>query len=277
MIIIKFGGSVITDKSKTCTYNNILTKQLLDELANFYDNLNLNRAHKTTGSICRDLNNEFKIVIVHGAGSFGHIKAKEYRLNEGYQEDSQYLGVSEVSRDVRELNLLFINDILSYCFPVISIPPYTVIKNDNKTISHFEFESFTNTLDMNNIPVTFGDVVVDNSLKFSICSGDSIIQHLAQEFNPTHVIFITNVDGLCTNNPVNEDAELISHLTENTFRSAFTDQNINPDVTGGIFLKGKIALTLAKNGIKSYIINGTKPGRFTSALLGEEVEGTIVE
>ena len=37
MIIIKFGGSIITDKSKKGVYNTAATRQLLGELRNAYE------------------------------------------------------------------------------------------------------------------------------------------------------------------------------------------------------------------------------------------------
>lgn len=275
MIIIKFGGSAITDKAKECTYKSDVTKQLLSELTDYYDNkVGINNKSDNPNRI---LNKDFQIILVHGAGSFGHIKAKNYKLDSGYIDDSQLASISEVHRDVRELNLRVMNDFLSYGFPVISIPPMMVLQNSNKEISSFESSIFDEILGLCNIPVTFGDVVTDDKLKFSICSGDTIIQHLAKKFKPTHVIFITSVDGLCTKNPINQDAELIRNLTEDSFARACTDQNINPDVTGGIFLKGKIALNLARNGIKTYIINGTIKGRFRDALSGGDMVGTIAE
>ena len=91
------------------------------------------------------------------------------------------------------------------------------------------------------IPVTFGDVVPDDSLGFSICSGDTIIQKLATEFKPKRVFFISDVDGLFTSNPaLDNSAELITTLTQSSFSSACTSENINPDVTGGIYQKAKI-------------------------------------
>jgi isopentenyl phosphate kinase len=275
MIIIKFGGSAITEKSKECTYRPEITKQLIGELARFYDT-NFGGQEITNSS--RAINSDSQMILVHGAGSFGHIKAKEYNLDEGYLGRSQLLGLSEVHRDVRDLNKLFMDDLLKYNFPAIAIPPLAIIKNDNKLIKSMDFSLFDSILGLGNIPLSYGDVVTDDTIKFSICSGDTIIQQLAHRYDPSHVIFLTSVDGLCSENPQkNEDAPLIRHLTQESFDSACTDQQINPDVTGGIFQKCQIALELAKMGIKTYIINGTKEGRFLEALIGGDVEGTTAQ
>ena len=59
MIIIKLGGSVVTDKSKPMTARHDVIDRLSKEIAS------------VPGSK----------VIIHGGGSFGHIKAKEYELH----------------------------------------------------------------------------------------------------------------------------------------------------------------------------------------------------
>jgi isopentenyl phosphate kinase len=275
MIIIKFGGSAITDKNKECTYRPEITKQLIGELAKFYDGHPTRAADQTSSRL---QNSDFKIILVHGAGSFGHIKAKENKLDEGYSESSQLIGLSQVHHDVRKLDQLFLDDLLRYNFPAVAIPPLAIVKNDNKLLKSMDFSLFDNILELGNIPVSFGDVVLDDTLKFSICSGDTIVQQLAYRYNPSHVIFITSVDGLCSENPQkNSGAPLIRDLTQESFDSAYTDQQVNPDVTGGIFGKCQIALELAQKGIKTYIINGITEGRFLAALSGVDVEGTIAQ
>lgn len=267
MIIIKFGGSVITHKAKKGIFNSKTTQQLLGELRKFLDS---NHAKKTKNS------SDFNLILVHGAGSFGHISASKYQLDKGYKNDKQLIGLSEVHNDVRDLNLRFMNQLLLNGFPGISIPPMVIIRNRAKMVGYMDTEIFRKVLDMHCIPVTFGDVVPDDSLGFSICSGDSIIQKLAEVYKPKRVIFITDVDGLYTSNPtMNNDAKLINELTEESFSNAITSENVNPDVTGSIHLKGKIALALAKVGVESYIINGNVKGRLTSALTGSGFVGTI--
>ena len=72
MFILKLGGSVITDKNKECSFK----KQVMNNLAK-----NIKNANK-------------QIILIHGAGSFGHIQAKKFRLNEGYKKHEQLHGFS---------------------------------------------------------------------------------------------------------------------------------------------------------------------------------------
>jgi isopentenyl phosphate kinase len=266
MIIIKFGGSVITHKAKKGIYNSDTTQKLLNELREYVDNKAKESGEKP--------NND--LILVHGAGSFGHISAKKYHLDNGFKDTEQLFGLSEVHQDVRDLNLKFMNELLLSGFPGISIPPMMILRNRAKTVNYMDSEIFRKVLEMQCVPVTFGDVVPDDTLGFSICSGDSIIEKLAEVFEPERVIFITDVDGLFTNNPnLDSKAKLIKELTRESFSSACTTENVNPDVTGGIYLKSKIALALAGSGVQTYIINGHAHGRLSSALLGQPVVGTV--
>ena len=285
MMIIKFGGSVITHKAKKGIYNSNTTHKLLMELRNYYDELDSNpkrnkerqrKSGQATTVKKDDIN--YDLILVHGAGSFGHISARKYGLDDGFKNNKQLMGLSEVHNDVRDLNLKFLNELLLNGFPGISIPPMAMLRNRAKVISYIDSEIFKKVLDMHCIPVTFGDVVSDDSLGFSICSGDSIIQKLAELYKPSRVIFLTDVDGLATSNPlIDPDAELIEELTTKSFSKACTTENLNPDVTGGIHLKSKIALSLAKSGVETYIINGNVQGRFLAALRGEAVVGTVAK
>ena len=118
-------------------------------------------------------------------------------------------------------------------------------------------------------------------ISFSIESGDSaqiIIQKLSDQYKPERVVFITNVDGLYSANPtLDKSAELITELTDESFSKAVTSQNVNPDVTGSIHLKAKIALAMAKSGVEVSIINGNEKGRLTGALNGDDVIGTVAK
>ncbi len=106
MIIIKIGGSVITDKTKEYTFKT----ETMDKLAE-----NIKKANK-------------QIIIVHGAGSFGHILAKEYELNQGYKRLEQIKGFSLTHEKVQELNSLVLQSLQKNDIPAVSISPHSSIK-----------------------------------------------------------------------------------------------------------------------------------------------------
>ena len=66
-VVIKLGGGLITEKSKLCTPR----KEVIKEIA-----LAINELRS----------NGISMILVHGAGSFGHLKAKSWSLEKGTNE-----------------------------------------------------------------------------------------------------------------------------------------------------------------------------------------------
>jgi isopentenyl phosphate kinase len=220
--------------------------------------------------------------LVHGAGSFGHILANKYKLDEGFKSPKQLAKVAEVKKDVRELNLKIIKILITHTLNPISISPSSIIVNKNKMIDSIDMKAFERPMELQFIPVTFGDIVMDKKLGFSICSGDQIILHLAKNFKPDKVVFVTNVDGLLTKPPTGprsqdliEDIDITSSSDLALVKSVKAKMKV-ADVTGGILTKLKISMEMAKFGIESYIINGSVKSRLKNCLLNRDITGTRI-
>jgi len=255
MYLIKFGGSVITDKSKKFAFKqktvDILSKQI-------------KRADKDC-------------IIVHGAGSFGHILAKKYKLNQGLSNKEQIQGFSKTHESVQTLNTYVLKSLQKQDLPAVSIPPHATLKLNNHLLEEINLEIYEKYLNKNFLPVTFGDVVLDKKLGFSICSGDLLMEVLSEHFKPTKTIFVIDEDGLYTSNPkINKDAKLIDKTDLKQLEKLSTALDSHADVTGG--MKGKIDTikNISKSGIDVVLVNGNKPDRLYKVLIGEDTEGTIV-
>jgi len=256
MYIIKLGGSVITDKSKKSFFKN--------EIMN-----NLSKEIKKTNKKC---------IIVHGAGSFGHILAKKYNLNNGLKNNNQLKGFSETIHMVQVLNTYVLKSLNSNGNQTVSIAPHNILKLNNHKIYKMNYEIFSDFMKKNIIPVTFGDVVLDNKLGFSICSGDLIAFALAKYFKPEKVIFLIDEDGLYTSNPKeNNQAELLKNIKYVDLKQLSTPLNNHADVTKG--MEGKIDMIdkIAKLGIDTILLNGNKPERLYGAIVKNKIIGTIVQ
>jgi isopentenyl phosphate kinase len=255
MIILKIGGSVITNKAK----KNSFKKQIMDQLSE-----EIKRSGK-------------KLIIVHGAGSFGHITAKKYRLQNGFHNDKQLQGFSLTHKLVQKLNSFVIESLYNQDIPVISLSPHSMLRLNNHRLNSFESEMFGHYLEKGFCPVTFGDVVLDDSLGFSICSGDLLILALVQHFKPEKAIFVIDEDGLFTKNPkIYSDAELINVINSNELEKLTTTADSHDDVTKG--MKGKIETikNISKCGIDTILLNGNKQDRLYNVLIGEDDTYTIV-
>jgi isopentenyl phosphate kinase len=255
MIILKLGGSVITDKNKIKIFKN----KLMDSLSE-----NIKKSGK-------------QMIIVHGAGSFGHILAKKYELNDGYKNNGQIKGFSETHEMVQSLNTLVLKSLQKYDIPAVSISPHSIVKLDNHKLAKMDFKLFEDYLERQFIPVTFGDVVLDKKLGFSICSGDLLVGALAKYFKPEKVIFSIDEDGLYTSNPkIDKKAKLIKETTFKKLKDFSTSLDKHADVTGGMGGKINTIKSISKLGIETVLLNGNKPERLYNVLVGKEAKTTIV-
>jgi len=255
MFIIKIGGSVITDKAK----ENSFKKNVIDNLAK-----QIKKSNK-------------EIIFVHGAGSFGHIIAKKYSLNQGYKNKNQLYGFSLTHAMVQRLNSLVLNSLHEISIPAVSLPPHNIMKLKNHKLSSFNYNIFGDYLEIGITPVTFGDVVLDEKLGFSICSGDLLMQILSEYFKPEKAIFIIDEDGLYSSNPkINKNAEFINSTTIEKIKKLKFTANKHDDVTGGMGGKIQTIKNITKLGIDTILLNGNKPDRLFKVLIGEETKSTTI-
>ena len=255
MILVKLGGSVITDKSKLRTFRRPACERLAREL-------------KVASA---------DLMLVHGAGSFGHIEAKKHSLHKGLRSESQLAHVASVQRDVRELNLKVLEALIDGGIRAVSIPPAAATTFRAAEVNTFDRSMFQKVSDIGLTPVTFGDVVPDESMGFSICSGDLMMAELAKAFRPKTVVFCADVDGVFDRDPKRgRGAKLLPVLDRAGLRSLRRTSAKSADVTGSMHGKLERMLAIAEHCEKCMIVNGNVPGRLERAVSGKEVVSTVV-
>jgi isopentenyl phosphate kinase len=255
MFLIKLGGSVITNKAKECCFKQEIMDQLAEEIK---------KANKQG-------------IVIHGAGSFGHILAKQYKLNDGYKQKKQVEGFALTQATVQRLNNLVLASLQNHGVPAVSIPPHAILSLSDHAIARIDYNIFKKYLALGFMPVSFGDVALDNQLGFSICSGDLLIQLLAAEFKPEKVIFVIDEDGLYSANPkTDKNAAFFEHTTVRELEKLTTSADAHADVTEG--MKGKIHTIkqIAKTGTDTILLNGNIHNRLYDTLKGKKVRSTIV-
>jgi len=260
LLIIKLGGSIITFKDKPLTPN-------------------YHAIEKLSGAI-RELKKLYKIIIVHGGGSFGHYWSVKYDM---HTKPSIYPdeGVSRVSESMIKLNHIIIEKFIS-----INLKPYSIHAScfvfNNMECSRDRIMDIMDMIENNDIiPITYGDVVHTTKGNFSILSGDALMKILSINLNPLLSIFTTNVDGIYDSLG---NGKIISNLllSENNGLLTNTDTNIEftnmPfDVTGGMKRKLSESINIVKNGIPVYLINGFYPERLMDVVNGGNFIGTSMK
>ncbi|MGC8608302.1 MAG: isopentenyl phosphate kinase [Thermoplasmata archaeon] len=243
MIIIKLGGSVITDKKAYRKFRPDITNSIIQYI------MKLNE----------------RIILVHGGGSFGHIKSHEYGLPGPANERSR-IGFSIVHRDMAELNNLVSSIAIGMGMPIISVPISSIYccgKIDYSTMEEYAESGF--------VPASYGDVYIKDRNTYGIYSGDDIVLDLARIFRPDRVMFLTDVDGIYDRDPKKyADAKLLHSLNE-----SFTLGIVENDVTGGIKNKMKAMHSISEFCNSVYLMNGFHPERMMDAG-SEKFIGTVI-
>ena len=244
MILVKLGGSVITDKTTYRMFREGAVRRLAREM----------------------LTADEEKIVVHGAGSYGHIYAKEYALQTGLHEERQVEGVAKVMHDVRELDNLVVGALNAEGMWSAPVPPGSSVTMKDGVLSKMDLWPYRRFLKIGLVPVTFGDVALDDKKGVSICSGDQLMLRLAEQFKPRKVIFCADVDGLFTADPnCDPEARLIEEVDQNTLSSIPRTERC-VDVTGSIYAKIEYMLQIARHAGECVIINGSAEGRLASVV-----------
>ena len=250
---MKLGGSVLTDKARYKTPR-------LDAIAR------LSLELVASGE---------RYVLVHGAGSYGHVLAKKHDLARGDDGGiERRLVAAQVHADVRELQSLVLAALRDAGAPAIAISPYDVARLTSGRISNFALEPVHETLARGFVPVLSGDVVPDHARGFGILSGDVLMVELAGALRPERAIFATDVDGIFDRDPSEPGAKLHTRIDLRT--DVRTTESRVADITGSMAGKLERAREVAKAGVPVHIVNGLVDGRLADALAGRQTLGTIV-
>ncbi len=252
MILIKLGGSVITDKSEYRKFQREQVARLCREIADSGRN----------------------VMVVHGAGSYGHVIAKRYSLSRGLVAFSQVPAVAQVQYDVRELSSLVVREFLGAGIPAVSVPPGSCFVMDDGGLVAENTEAIRALAHIGVMPILFGDVVMDRRKGFGICSGDQLMELMSDIFRPERIVFVSDIDGLYSADPKTDaGAEFYPEVDRGILESVSSGSTVD-DVTGGVVNKMESMLRMCSEDRDCVLVNGTVPGRLLSLLRGEDVPCT---
>lgn len=266
MILLKLGGSMLTNKAKPFSLRRAVLRRVASEISAAKEPL----------------------IVVHGGGSFGHPLAKRYALQKGFKGARQLRGAALTREAMEKLNQLVVEALVKKGVNAVSLQTSAIAVCEDKRIKSFNLATLKKFLALGLVPVLYGDVVADEKLGFCILSGDQLILRLAQELKPEKIILAADVDGVFERDPKRfKRAKLIEEINENNYREVL-EKIANTktkkggigatgyDVTGSI--KGKLIelLRLANLGYEAAIVNALEAHRLKKALLGLEVKGTKI-
>ena len=255
MLLVKLGGSVVTEKARLRTPRRAAIRRLATELASVRQPL----------------------LVVHGAGSYGHILASRHRLKEGGSTSAKRAAAARVQADVRELDRLVVDALNRAGFAAVPIAPSVVLTLDDGGVSSMDLTPFLEFSSLGFTPVTFGDIVRDLRRGFSVCSGDLLMLELARAFRPDRAIFAADVDGLFNADPKRRSkAGLLETVSPADLGKIEFSSARRTDVTGSIEGKVRRMFEIAEHVDECMIVNGNVKNRVRDALRGKRVVGTRI-
>ncbi|HEV7515583.1 MAG TPA: isopentenyl phosphate kinase [Thermoanaerobaculia bacterium] len=269
-ILVKLGGSLITDKARPETPRLPVIRRLAEEIA---------RAAAGSGSSGVS---GAHLIVGHGSGSFGHVAAARYGIASGLSAADQLPGISLTQERAAALHWQVMAELLAAGALPFSLAPSSALVTVAGEPVAFGDEPLLLALERGLLPVLYGDVVLDRGQGVAICSTERLFTLLARRL-PERGIAVRRALWLGETAGVwDEEGRTIPHLTraDVAAMAGMTGGTIGAaagtDVTGGMRHRVETALALADLGITSQILDGREPGLLERALAGEAVPGTVI-
>ena len=215
--VLKLGGSVVTEKDEPETVDDERLAALAAAIGD------------------ADLQN---LVVVHGAGSFGHLYAAEHGVSrtEGTRDAT---AVREIASSMERLNDAVVGALADAGVAAVPVHPFSAGYRDADAELHFPHEQVATMLDVDFVPVLHGDILSHAGEGATILSGDELVVHLARELDADRV-------GLCSTVPgvLDENDGVIPEISAYEDVAAVLGGSDATDVTGGMAAKVRALLAL---------------------------------
>ncbi len=248
LTILKLGGSVITDK------NADEGVALIDEIS---------RLAKEVSSY------KGKMIIVHGAGSFGHPLAHRYYLVDNFDAE----GLVLTHRSVEILNSIVVDALNDSGVKAVGVHSMDCFTTTDGRISSSFLDPIHIMLEKGIVPVLHGDVVMDTTKGVSIVSGDQVLPYLALAFDADRIGLGSAEDGV-----LDENEKPLPLITRDNFDAikACLGGSASTDVTGGMLGKVNELLDMCHGrSMTAYVFNAKVDGNVLTFLNGNEI-GTAI-
>jgi isopentenyl phosphate kinase len=264
LILIKLGGSVITDKNKRDTIRADNIRRIAREI----------RA-------ALEQKPGLRLVIGHGGGSFGHFPAAKYKINEGIKGKESWRGYAETRSAMTNLNHLLTEIFLEEGVDVVSLQPSSSAICENGKLEYLDVRPIRQLLKNNQIPVIYGDAVLDRVKGVTIASTEDLFYYLTSKLSPTRLVYVGEVSGVFDSDPhKNPNAKLIPEISNENYdsiRNALGGSH-GVDATGGMLTKVGRMYELVKvyPSLEVLLVSGEEAGMVQRSLVNGDVRGTFI-
>lgn len=233
-VLLKLGGSVITDKAA----DGIILSDEIEKIAQVIA-----------------ARNKIPLLIVHGAGSCGHPEASRYRVSAGVSVKNRE-GIFITHMAVRKLNDNIVRLLRTAGVEAVGVQPLSACVADKGRLISCEYRQLECMLNLGIVPVLHGDMVMDCSSGACVVSGDQLVRVLSTSLGMQRIGLATDVPGVL------RDGKVIPEITPGMAAILALGDSNHTDVTGGMRGKVKELCELAEAGIISDIFHVSRIGDF---------------
>jgi isopentenyl phosphate kinase len=265
LTFIKFGGSVITDKTGQEAPDLPTIRRLAAEV-----------------QAARACNPDLRLIIGHGSGSYGHTYARRYGVHIGITPSGDWMGFALTAAAALRLNRIVVDELLAAGVPALALQPSATLLSRQGALAEWSTAAIERALAHGLTPVVHGDVAFDTAQGSAIISTEQLLEQLARTpaLCPARVILVGEA-GVYTADPrADPRAERIPRIDaaniDVVLRGAGASHGV--DVTGGMRSKVELVwrLVTVTPGLAAQLI-GPAPGVLERALLGQAAgEGTLI-
>lgn len=252
MILIKLGGSLLTHKGAPGRprFRALVCRRLLREV--------------------RRVAAREPVVLVHGAGSWGHPLALRYRVGRWSLPGARLReAVVRIQASVGELRRRVLAEAERVGLDAVDLPAGALAYSRRGDL-FLDAVLVRAYAEAGLVPVTGGDVILDDRLGARVLSGDEILEALALQLAPRRVVFASDVDG------IRIGGGLVARLTPAEAEVLLPRVGRGRDATSG--MRGKLAhaARIAGRGVPVALVNGNAPNRLRAACRGAPTPGTFL-
>ena len=257
-LLLKLGGSVITDRSTE--YPKVRSATLT-------------RLAREVAGVRPE-----QLVVVHGAGSFGHPIVARTGIDRGVRDLRGRLAWAETQCWQNVLNVEIAATLGRAGLPAVPMQASAIGVMAGGRLRRLDLTVLRGLLGAGMIPVLYGTPAWDVEQGCSILSGDVLAPYIAHRLGLDFVVHATDVNGVYDADPhTDPDAApfpLVSRKTWPLVRRALR-RSAAIDVTGGMLTKVGEMVRWARRGVRGRIVDANIPARLRDALRGKPV-GTLI-
>ena len=220
MIVLKLGGSVVTEKDR-------------DETV---DGAALERAAGAIGDAGRG--SDTGLVVVHGGGSFGHPHAEAWGASttDGV---SDVEGVNAIHGAMTVLNEFVLRALQDEGVPAVPVHPFSAAHRDADGDLTLPSGQVRTLVDEGFVPVLHGDLVAHAGEGATVLSGDEVVTSLADSLSADRVGVCSTVPGV-----LDADDDVVPEITSFAAVEGVLGGSAATDVSGGMAGKVRALLDL---------------------------------